>query len=217
MANCQCQGIEIQFDRREAAKKLADYQAKGPADTTRILIAALKEAGVEGARLLDIGGGIGAIQLELLKAGAGSAVSVEASTAYIETARQEAQRRGLQDRIQFQHGDFVELAAGLPSADIVTLDRSLCCYPDMPAMVGLSADRAKQLYGLVYPRDTWWMRLAMAGINWVERLRRIPFQVFVHPSEAVESILSSHGLRRRFYRASGVWQVAVFDRLSMAN
>jgi magnesium-protoporphyrin O-methyltransferase len=217
MTSCQCQGIEIQFDRRNAVEKLADYQKKGPAKTTRILVAALKEAGVEGATLMDIGGGIGAIQMELLKAGAGSAVSVEASTGYIETAQQEAQRRGLQDRIQFHHGDFVELAAGLPPADIVTLDRSLCCYPDMPALVGLSAARAKQLYGLVYPRDTWWMRFGIGVGNWLERLRHIPFQGFVHPSELVEKILRSHGLRRRFYRLSGVWQIAVFDRLSGSN
>jgi magnesium-protoporphyrin O-methyltransferase len=141
MTSCQCQGIEIQFDRREAAKKLADYQKNGPADTTRILIAALKEMGIDGATLLDIGGGIGAIQIELLKAGAAGAVSVDASTAYIEAAQREARDQGLQDRIQFHHGDFVELADKVPPADIVTLDRSLCCYPDMPALVGLSADR----------------------------------------------------------------------------
>jgi hypothetical protein len=212
MTTCQCQGIEIQFDRREAAKKLADYQKKGPADTTRILIAALQEMGIAGATLLDIGGGIGAIQLELLKAGAGSAVSVEASTAYLEAAQREARDQGLHDRIQFHHGDFVELAGSVPSADIVTLDRSLCCYPDMPALVGLSADRAKQLYGLVYPRDTWWMTFGMGVVNFLERLRRIPFRVFVHPTQAVENILNSHGLRRRFYRTSGVWQVVVFAR-----
>ena len=210
MKNCQCQGIEVQFVRREAAQKLAEYQKKGPAGTTRILIGALKDAGVENSTLLDIGGGIGAIQLELLKAGARRAVSVEASTAYIEAAQQEARRQGLQDRIQFQHGDFVELADGLPSADIVTLDRSLCCYPDMPALVGLSASRAQQLYALVYPRDTWWMRLGLGFINGLQRLRRSSFRAFVHPTPGVENILKEHGLQRRFYRLAGVWQVVVF-------
>ncbi len=212
MTSCQCQGVDTQFDLPKAAKKLAEYQKKGPVDTTRILIAALKEAGVEGGTLLDIGGGIGAIQIELLKAGVRSAVSVEASKAYIETARQEAQRRGLQDRIQFLHGDFVEMAVDLPSMDIVTLDRSLCCYPDMPALVGLSADRAKQLYALVYPRDTWWMRSAIRVLNWLQRLQRTPFRVFVYPTEAVESVLQDHGLRRRFHRLKGPWQVVVFAR-----
>jgi Methyltransferase domain len=212
MTSCQCQGIEVQFDSREAAKKLADYHKNGPAGTTRLLIAALKEAGVAGSTLLDIGGGIGAIQLELLKAGARSAVSVDASTAYIEAAQQEARRQGLEDSIQFQHGDFVELADGLPSADIVTLDRSLCCYPDMPALVGKSVRRAQQLYALVYPRDTWWTRLGLGIVNGMQRLRGSSFKVFVHPTQAVETILQQNGLRRRFYRLSGVWQIVVFVR-----
>src|SRR5579859_1275634 len=209
MTSCQCQGIEDQFNSREAAKKLADYHKNGPAGTTRLLIAALKEAGVAGSTLLDIGGGIGAIQLELLKAGARSAVSVDASTAYIEAAHQEARRQGLEDNIQFQHGDFVELAGGLSSADIVTLDRSLCCYPDMPALIGLSASRAKSLYALVYPRDTWWMKLGLGAANWLQQLRGSSFKVFVHPTQAVETILQQNGLRRHFYRLAGVWQIAI--------
>ena len=212
MTSCQCQGIEVQFDSVEAAKKLAEYQKKGAAGSTRLLIEALKEAGVEGRTLLDIGGGIGAIHTELLKAGAQSAVSVDASTAYIEAAQQEALRQGLQDRIQFHHGDFVELAGSLLSADIVTLDRSLCCYPNMPALVGLSASRAKQLYALVYPRDTWWMRLGLGAVNGMQRLRGSAFRVFAHPTRAVEAILQENGLRRRFYRLAGVWQIAIYMR-----
>ncbi len=217
MPTCQCQGIDAQFDRGHAASKLADYQKKGPADTTRILLGALKAAGIEGAALLDIGGGIGAIPIELLQAGAASAVSVEASTAYLETAQQEAQRRGLQDRIQFLHGDFVALAADVPAVEIVTLDRSLCCYPDMLALVGLSAARARQLYALVYPRDTWWMKAGIAALNVLQRLRGAAFRAYVHPTDAVEALLREHGLRRRFHRRSGFWQIAVFDRLSSST
>jgi Methyltransferase small domain len=87
MTSCQCQGIETQFDSREAAQKLAGCHKNGPAGTTRLLLAALKEAGVEGSTLLDIGGGIGVIQMELLKRRVSRAVNVEASTAYIEASQ----------------------------------------------------------------------------------------------------------------------------------
>src|SRR5258708_39620563 len=150
MPSCQCQGIETQFNRREAANKLADYRKKGPLPSTRLLIAALLDAGVQDRTLLDIGGGIGAIQCELLKAGARAAVNVDASSAYLGAAQQEAHRQGLSGRVEYHQGDFVELADAIPPADIVTLDRVICCYPDMPALVGLSADRARQLYALVY-------------------------------------------------------------------
>jgi SAM-dependent methyltransferase len=212
MKTCQCQGIETEFDQREAAKKLADYRKHGPPATTRILIDALREAGIENRTLLDVGGGVGAIQHALLKAGARSAVSVDASTAYVAAAQEEARRQDLSERIEFHRGDFVELAGAIPPADIVTLDRVICCYDDMPALVGLSAARAQRLYALVYPRDAGWVRLGLRLENLFLRLKGSSFRAFVHPTAAVEAILRTHGLRRRFYRHTGVWQVAVYER-----
>lgn len=212
MTSCQCQGIETQFNQREATKKLADYRKNGPAATTRVLIAALQDVGVADRTLLDIGGGIGAIQCELLKAGARAAVSVDASPAYVEAARQEARRQGVLERVAYQPGDFVELAEAIPPADIVTLDRVICCYPDMPALVGLSADRARQCYALVYPRDAAWVRLGLAIENGYQRLIRSPFRVFAHRTAAVEAILLERGLRRHFYRLAGFWQIALYAR-----
>ena len=77
---------------------------------------------------------------------------MEASAAYLAAAREETARRGHTDRLKAHHGDFVALAPEIPSADIVTLDRVICCYRDMPALVAQSAARARKLYGVVYPR-----------------------------------------------------------------
>jgi SAM-dependent methyltransferase len=212
MPSCQCQGIEIQFDQREAANKLADYRKKGPSPSTRLLIAALLEAGVRDRTLLDIGGGIGAIQVELLKAGAMAAVSVDASSAYLAAAQQEARRQGLSERVEYHQGDFVELADATPPADIVTLDRVICCYSDMPALVGRSADHARQLYALVYPCDAAWVSLGLRLVNLFQRLKSSPFRVFAHPTPAIEAILKERGLRRRYHRLAGLWQIAVYTR-----
>jgi hypothetical protein len=209
---CQCQGIEDLFDEKTVAKELADYRVKGPAKTTRMMIDALKAQGVGGYGLLDIGGGVGSIQHALLAAGVQSATDVDASQAYLRAARKEAQRRGIAEQIHFQHGNFVDLAAQIPPADIVTLDRVLCCYPDMQQMVQLSAARAKKLYALVYPRDAWWVKIGITALNFFFRLRKSPFRTFIHPSRMVEGLVQSHGLRRRFYRQTAVWQVAVYAR-----
>jgi 2-polyprenyl-3-methyl-5-hydroxy-6-metoxy-1,4-benzoquinol methylase len=210
--NCQCRGIETEFDRREAARRLADYRKNGPASTTRMLIEALQSADVANLTLLNVGGGIGAIQYALLKAGARSAISVDASTAYIDAAKEEARRQGLHDRISFHRGDFVKLADDIPPVDIVTLDRVICCFDDMPALVSLSAARARELYGLVYPRDAAWIRLALRLENLFQRIKGSHFRAFVHPTAAVEAILHQYGLARRHYRRSGVWQIAVYGR-----
>jgi magnesium-protoporphyrin O-methyltransferase len=161
--------------------------------------------------LLDIGGGIGAIQHELFQAGLAEAVNVEASTAYVDACRSEAERRGYAPRIRHRQGDFVEVAPEIPPADIVTLDRVICCYHDMPELVGLSLARTRKLYGLVYPRDTWWTRLLAAILfNFRFWLRRNPFRVFVHPTKDVEALVRKHGLERRFHWQGGGWQVAIF-------
>ncbi len=209
---CQCKGIEDLFNEKSVAKELSNYRQKGPDKTTRWLLQALKMEGVEDASLLDIGGGVGAIQHELLAAGAASAVDVDASPAYISAAAQEAQRRGLADRVTFQHGNFVDIADELPPADIVTLDRVICCYHDMEKLVDRSAARARKLYGVVYPRDRWWARLAVSALNLIFRLQSSHFRTYVHPTHAVETQINRHGFKRKFYRSTLVWQVVVYSR-----
>ena len=142
------------YNASKAASELRSYRNKGPIPSTRMLIDALKTEGVEGATVIDIGGGIGAVQHELLAAGAAHVTSVDASDAYIQTAREESERRGLSGRVTYHHGDFLELAETIPPADIVTLDRVINVYPDWKRLIHLSAARARRLYGLVYPRNT---------------------------------------------------------------
>jgi magnesium-protoporphyrin O-methyltransferase len=176
------------------------------------LLDVLKSAGVEGKTLLDIGGGIGAIQHELVAAGADRVVSIEAASAYIDLAQTEAQRRGYADRARYRLGDFVDLAPELEPADVVTLDRVICCYHDAQNLVRLSARHARKLYGLVFPPDTWWVKLYVRLSNIYFRLRRNPFRLFVHPTEAVDALVRGEGLRQRFFRRVGVWQVLIYER-----
>ena len=210
MTCSQCQGIEQEFNRKHALEKLKQYRKKGAADTTRQLIAALREDGVDGMTLLDIGGGVGAIQHALLKAGISRAADVDASPAYLEVARQEAQRHGFAGRVSFYPGHVMDVAPVLPPTDIVTLDRVICCYDDMQALVSLSVRRARRLYGLVYPRDTWWVKLLLPIGNLYLRLRRSPFRVFAHPTQAVDAIVRGQGFHQKFYRKMGFWQVVVY-------
>jgi magnesium-protoporphyrin O-methyltransferase len=144
------------YNQKHAASQLRKYREKGPIASTQTLIDALKTEGVQDATLLDIGGGIGAIQHELLAAGAAHATSVDASALYLEAAQEESTRRGLGDRVTYRHGDFVELAESIPPADIVTLDRVINVYPDWERLVELSAARVQCLYGLVYPETRPW-------------------------------------------------------------
>jgi magnesium-protoporphyrin O-methyltransferase len=213
--NCcnQCEGLENLFDKRFAERDLADYRRKGPTKQTRVLLNFLREVGVKGRTLLDIGGGIGAIQHELMKSGLDASTDVDASSAYLATARAEAARQGYADRAQYLHGNFIDLAPQIEGADIVTLDRVICCFPDMQAMVSLSAARAKHYYALVYPRDNWWMRLGGRVGNGFLALQRNKFRFFVHPAQQVDALVRAAGLKPQFQGNAGlVWQVAVYSR-----
>lgn len=212
MTCAQCCGIERQFDDRVARKQLRRYRRKGPARTTRWLVDALSRTGVGGASFLDVGGGIGAIQHELAAAGAASGTNVDASPAYLAAAREEANRRGYADRMRYVEGDFVEAQSDVESADLVTLDRVVCCYPDMPALVDASASKARRAYGLVYPRENPLTRAAIGMLNFLQWLRRHPFRAFVHPTAAVERRIEAHGLRKTYHAQSILWQVALFSR-----
>ena len=208
----QCRGIEDMFGHRMAQRQLRQYRRKGPGKVTRRLIDAVAVDGVEGRTFLDIGGGVGAIQHELMDRGAAGGTSADASPAYLAAARAEAEARGYADSVQYLDGDFVERAAEIEPADMVTLDRVVCCYPDMPSMLGAAAPRARHALGLVFPRRTRFIRAGVALVNLIQRLRRHPFRVFVHDPDEVGAVLKRHGLSRRYLRDGFLWRVTVFGR-----
>ncbi|MBC8163386.1 MAG: hypothetical protein H7Z42_19435 [Roseiflexaceae bacterium] len=210
--NCCHEGLEREFNQRSAAQKLAAYRRAGPDPSSQVLIDALVARNVRDATLLDIGGGVGTIQHALLGAGARASVGVDASRAYVDTATTESARRGYASRTHNMHGDFIALADSLAPAEIVTLDRVICCYPDMPELVRLSVAKAGRLYGLVVPRPLWWVQFARRAINGKARLERSPFRFFVHSIEQITAITRANGFAPVFAATSGVWQVCLYER-----
>jgi len=214
---CGCDAFASIFDRRTAARDRERYERDGPDRTTRLLLELLASYRSTGSSVLDIGGGIGIVDVELLRAGAGHAVLVDASTAYLDVARQQARQAGVLDRIEFVEGDFVRRADTIERADIVTLDRVVCCYHDMEALVGLSSERAGTAYGLVLPRDRWITRVMIALANLTYRLRRRAYRAYVHPTTRVDEIAAGNGLAARAERQTWIWRVVVYDRAVAAG
>lgn len=212
MGCCQCQGIEKMFDKKSAVKELKRYRKKGAQKTTRMLLDAICKSSVKGMDFLDIGGGIGAIQNDLIKEGAKNGTSIEASEAYLEVAKEEARHNGMAEKVSFRHGDFTTTASDADAADIVTLDKVICCYDDIPALVGLSSRLSRKIYGVIYLRDVWWIKLGLPTLNLLLKIRGISFRVFIHPTKKVEEIIFGNGLKRYYYATTFIWQVAVFMR-----
>ena len=200
------------FDKKAANRQIKRYLKKGPSKTTSMLLDAIHKKGVQGLNFLDIGGGIGAIQYDLIKAGASNGTSIEASSAFFDVVKEEALQNGLAERVNFKYGDFTATASDVDSADIVTLDKVICCYDDMSELVGLSSKLARKIYAVIYPRDVWWTKLALLMVNFYPRIKGSSFRVFIHPTKKVEEIIFGNGLKRNYYATTLFWQVAIFTR-----
>jgi predicted methyltransferase len=213
MPSChQCEGIREQFGPETAAKEIRRFRKKGAVRSTSLLIENLEASGVSGLTLLDVGGGIGAIHHELLERGVTTATHVDASPDYLAVAGAEAERRRHADRVRFVQGDFVEIAGTIPAADIVTLDRVICCYPDMETLSARASDHARRLVGLVYPRDVWWMRVAVKGVNAVMRLKRSSFRVFIHDPRRIDAALRARDLTDERRARTVAWEIVIYRR-----
>ena len=212
MSCCSCEGYQSQFGAKHAARDLRRYHQKGPDKTTRLLLDQLKTAGVNGASLLDIGGGIGVVHHELLDAGADCVVHVDATAANISVASDEAARRGHTERVRFLEGDFVALASEIGAADVVTLDRVICCYPQMEQLVSQSATRAQRLWGAVFPRVRLANRIFVQAGNAVRRMTGNDFRSYIHSTDAIDAALRRQGFELRSMKDTYVWRAAVYSR-----
>lgn len=201
-----------QFDAKMAAKQLKAYRRGQVGPTTRFLRDGLVDARLNAGTLLDVGAGIGALTFELLDRGFRSAIAVEASSAYLAAARDEAAQRNRADAVSFVYGDFVTLAPGVPAADVVTLDRVVCCYEDYGALLSDSTERAQRGLALSYPRDRWFVRVGVKLENAIRRVRSNPFRTFVHPVAEMERMIREAGFDLVRRRETFAWSSDVYAR-----
>ena len=193
------------FSERMAQRDARRYRRRGLDAAGRRVVAFLRERGVEGATLLEVGGGVGAIQLELLKAGAARAVNVELSEAYEEEAAALARASGLDGRVERRLFDFAARPEEVEPADFVVLHKVVCCYPDYRSLVGAAAVHARQALVLTFPRDEWWTRAGFGALNALQSLRRQAFRAYVHPPSRVVAAARDRGLRSASRDSGALW------------
>jgi len=208
MSCSQCAAATSVFSRRVAASGRRRYEKRGPDSTTRRILAAIRRLGVPGGSLLDIGGGIGVLGCELFADGIERVTLVDGSRAHIEEAASLYDARGRKDRLESLEGDFVAL--DVSPADLVTLDRVVCCYPDQEALLGKAGRSARRMLAMSMPRDVWFMRAAIGTINLWLRLRRNDFRVFVHPHAALRATLEEAGMQRVSREEGFAWVVEAY-------
>jgi magnesium-protoporphyrin O-methyltransferase len=141
---------------------------------------------------------------------------VEAASAYLRLAQEEAARRGYADRVRFLHGDFLDLAERVPPAEVVVLNRVVCCYPDAERLLTVAAGRSLRCVAMSYPREGWVVRLGDRFENWQRRRRGDPFRTYVHAEGRLHEALRRAGFERAVRRGTPLWRVALYRRLDDA-
>jgi 2-polyprenyl-3-methyl-5-hydroxy-6-metoxy-1,4-benzoquinol methylase len=211
VSTCCVRGYERFFGARTARRDARHYRRKGLDKTAQLIVDELGARGIAGATVLEIGGGVGAIGLELLKLGAARVTIVELSHGYDEEAAALVAESGFGEQVERLHGDFVAGESEIPSADVVVLHRVVCCYPAPDALVGAAARHAQQLLALTFPRDTWWIRIGWRAANLFLRLV-CQFESFVHPHEAILGPAAREGFATSYEHSGRLWQLAVLER-----
>ena len=172
----------------------------------------LVSRGVDGADVLEVGGGVGAIQIELLKAGVAKSVNVELSSGYEDAAQKLAEEEGFADRVTRRQGDFVEHQHEYEPADIVVMNRVVCCYPWMERLMEAAVGKTGRYLAIAFPREKWWMKFGLGVGNTFMGLRRCDFRAFVHPIAEIESVATGAGFVVRHTDNNLGWQALVFER-----
>lgn len=207
MPCCCARDYEKVFGRRTAARDARRFRRRGLRGSAEDVVALAGD--VLGATVLEVGGGVGAIELELLAEGAERTTNVELSSSYAEPAAKLASERGVTGRMEHRIGDFVEEADAIPPHDVVVMHRVVCCYPDVEALVGAGAAHARSRMVLTYPQERRLLRAAIAIVDAVMRAGGSSFQVYLHPFDRIEAAAS--GMRVVERRRSGfVWETAAF-------
>src|SRR5215204_2857653 len=131
------------------------------AKVTASLLDAITEAGVTDRTVLDVGCGIGDLAIEVVARGAASGTGYDLSPKAIDEARRLAASRGVGERMGFEVGDGAQV--DLPAADIVVINRVVCCYPDTENLLDHTLGAARGVFAITAPVSEgptgWWNRL----------------------------------------------------------
>jgi magnesium-protoporphyrin O-methyltransferase len=200
------------FGARFARRSAARYRTKGLDTAASRMVELLAEQGLDGATVLEIGGGVGDLQIELLRRGAARATNLELSPGYEAEAARLLQEAGLADRVTRRQADIVADPTAAEPADVVVLHRVVCCYPDYARLLGAAADHARRHLVFSHPPRNAISRTVIGTQNALLRLARREFRAFAHPPADMLATLAEHGMRVTAQLPAPVWQVVAVSR-----
>jgi 16S rRNA G966 N2-methylase RsmD len=213
---CDRPGYQTIFNDRFARRIVRSYRKRGLSETQLRMVSFLTERGIQDASVLEIGGGVGDLQMELLRRGARSATNLEISAGYEAEAASLLKQSGLADRVTRRMLDIVTAPDQVEPADVVVLHRVVCCYPDYQRLLSAAAGHARRLLVFSFPPRNFFNRALLSWENLLHRLRGSDFRAFVHLPAAMIATAEAQGLSVSYRHRGLSWNIVGFERLPPA-
>ena len=188
------------------------FAKKGFEPSQQQLIQGLQQAGFENATLLEVGSGVGYMHQVLLEKGAKSAVGIDLAPDMLKEAQQWADEKGLTDRVQYIQGDFIELLDQVEAAEVTILDKVVCCYPHAELLVNSSIKKTNRVYALTYPRNRWFIKVAIEIMAFFLKLSGSDFRAFVHNPDDIERWILEAGFKKTYQEETFIWLSQIYAK-----
>lgn len=207
---CDPNGLNRIFGGRLVRQELRAYKRRGPNARQRDILVQLGPL-VPDASALDVGCGVGAVGVSLLTRGAADVTFIDVSAAYLRAARELVAEAGVGERASFDQADFAVSERQYPQADIqadiVVLDRVVCCYPNATALLEKAARHSRKTLVFTYPRPFWFMPLFRTLCAWGMRLFGQKYRFFLHNPEQLLKAATAAGHVQVVTHPLGMWQL----------
>lgn len=205
-------GYAEMFSPRFSRTLARRYERRGLSRLARRMVAFLEARGIEGATVLEIGGGVGDIEVDLLRRGASTATNLELSPNYEADAHALAAAYGLTDRMARRSVDIAQSSEEVAAADVVVLNRVVCCYPDYERLLSAAGEHARSMLVFSHPTGNVGQRLVVWFGNSWNSLRGKGFRAYVHDPAAMVEVVERTGLSPVAEHRGLVWTVVGFQR-----
>ena len=205
-----CCGADLLFDVKTANKQYKKYLKKGPSKVTQSVISQLKQLQPKGI-LIDVGGGIGAIQWWFHENKSNETYHIDASSGYLSLAKNHAGKIEVLEKSHFIMGDFTDYK-DLPKADVITLDKVICCYPDFKGILNHAFKYSKNIISITYPMDGVLAQVFREFGVLFMKLSKNPFKPYVHKVSEVRDLFNSNGFELKEKNLSFPWHIETYKR-----
>lgn len=205
-----CCGADLFFNKKMARREFRKYRKKGATGATAKIIQQLDNNDVTDQHLVDIGGGIGALQWWFLGKGGRLTTDIDASSGYLREAENYAKYMGWDSKAEFIKGDCTEIYPQITRPDYITLDKVVCCYPNYKEILEATCEKSNAFVSLSYPIDGIIAQVVRWFIYLFLRIMKNPFSPYIHSVKDIRKVFASKGYQRLAHDVVFPWHIETY-------